>query len=39
MSSHITTVTPATGQPLAAYEAWDGSRIETAVERASDLPS
>ncbi|MFF5968722.1 aldehyde dehydrogenase family protein [Streptomyces collinus] len=34
MSSLITTVDPATGQPLATYEAWDGSRIETAVERA-----
>lgn len=34
MSSHITTVNPATGQPLAAYEAWEGPRIETAVERA-----
>ncbi|MEU7212627.1 aldehyde dehydrogenase family protein [Streptomyces sp. NPDC044989] len=34
MSGLITTVNPATGQPVASYEAWDADRIETAVERA-----
>ncbi|MFF3819888.1 aldehyde dehydrogenase family protein [Streptomyces bluensis] len=30
----IETVNPATGRPIAAYEAWDAARIEAAVERA-----
>ena len=34
MSAIIRTTNPATGQPLAAYEAWDTVRIEAAVERA-----
>ncbi|MFI8895504.1 aldehyde dehydrogenase family protein [Streptomyces paradoxus] len=34
MSATIHTTNPATGQPLAAYEAWDTARIESAVERA-----
>ncbi|GAA4081684.1 NAD-dependent succinate-semialdehyde dehydrogenase [Streptomyces shaanxiensis] len=34
MSVTIRTVNPATGQPLAEYEAWDAVRIETAVARA-----
>ncbi|MFJ9583891.1 aldehyde dehydrogenase family protein [Streptomyces acidicola] len=33
-STTIETVNPATGRPIAAYEAWDTSRIEAAVERA-----
>ncbi|MFJ9736530.1 NAD-dependent succinate-semialdehyde dehydrogenase [Streptomyces sp. NPDC101166] len=34
MSATIRTVNPATGQPLAEYEAWDTVRIEAAVQRA-----
>ncbi|MFI7410762.1 aldehyde dehydrogenase family protein [Streptomyces sp. NPDC049627] len=34
MSAAIRTTNPATGQPLAEYEAWDTVRIEAAVERA-----
>ncbi|MFE8957460.1 aldehyde dehydrogenase family protein [Streptomyces massasporeus] len=34
MSATIRTTNPATGQPLAEYEAWDAVRIEAAVERA-----
>ncbi|MGI5429179.1 aldehyde dehydrogenase family protein [Streptomyces sp. CA-179760] len=34
MSGVITTVDPATGQPTATYETWDGPRVEAAVERA-----
>ncbi|MEU0383188.1 aldehyde dehydrogenase family protein [Streptomyces chartreusis] len=34
MSATIRTTDPATGRPLATYEAWDTARIETAVERA-----
>ncbi|MFE7708086.1 aldehyde dehydrogenase family protein [Streptomyces sp. NPDC057486] len=34
MTRTIQTIDPATGRPLAAYEAWDAARIETAVERA-----
>ncbi|MER6088630.1 NAD-dependent succinate-semialdehyde dehydrogenase [Streptomyces bluensis] len=30
----IETVNPATGRPIAVYEAWDAARIETAVARA-----
>ncbi|GGZ74350.1 aldehyde dehydrogenase family protein [Streptomyces bluensis] len=30
----IETVSPATGRPIAVYEAWDAARIETAVGRA-----
>ncbi|MEV6586556.1 aldehyde dehydrogenase family protein [Streptomyces acidicola] len=33
-STTIETVNPATGRPIAAYEAWDAARIEAAVERA-----
>lgn len=34
MSTFIETVNPATGRPIATYEAWDTDRIEVAVERA-----
>lgn len=34
MSSTIQTVDPATGVPIATYEAWDPDRVETAVARA-----
>lgn len=34
MSAAIRTTNPATGKPLAEYEAWDTVRIEAAVERA-----
>ncbi|WP_416974084.1 aldehyde dehydrogenase family protein [Streptomyces sp. 4F14] len=34
MSAIVRTTNPATGQPLAEYEAWDTVRIEAAVERA-----
>ncbi|NEB03526.1 aldehyde dehydrogenase family protein [Streptomyces sp. SID13726] len=34
MSGTISTVDPATGQPIASYDAWDAVRIETAVDRA-----
>ncbi|MPY56171.1 aldehyde dehydrogenase family protein [Streptomyces spongiae] len=32
--STIQTFNPATGRPLASYEAWDAERVETAVQRA-----
>ncbi len=34
MTSNITTINPATGQPLATYQAWDSARIETALAAA-----
>ncbi|MET8976784.1 aldehyde dehydrogenase family protein [Streptomyces sp. NPDC004539] len=34
MNATIATVDPATGRPLASYDAWDATRVETAVRRA-----
>ncbi|MFE3117525.1 aldehyde dehydrogenase family protein [Streptomyces niveus] len=37
MTATTETVNPGTGQPIATYEAFDGARIEAAVERAYDV--